>query len=131
MRKQDNPKGGCIVNISSVHQTIPKPHYVPYATSKAGIEMMTKTMALELARDGIRANVVAPGAIQTDINKELKGNKNELQKVLKRIPIGRIGSADEIASVVEFIASDKASYVTGTTFFVDGGMTLYPSFGSK
>lgn len=131
MRKQDNPKGGCIVNISSVHQTIPKPYYVPYATSKAGIEMMTKTMALELARDGIRANVVAPGAIQTDINKELKENKNELQKVLKRIPIGRIGSADEIASVVEFIASDKASYVTGTTFFVDGGMTLYPSFGSK
>lgn len=93
--------------------------------------MMTKTMALELARDGIRANVVAPGAIQTDINKELKEDKNELQKVLKRIPIGRIGSADEIASIVEFIASDKASYVTGTTFFVDGGMTLYPSFGSK
>ena len=129
MRKQDNPKGGCIVNISSVHQTIPKPYYVPYATSKAGIEMMTKTMALELARDGI--NVVAPGAIQTEINEELKENKNELQKVLKRIPIGRIGSADEIASIVEFIASDKASYVTGTTFFVDGGMTLYPSFGSK
>lgn len=131
MRKQDNPKGGCIVNISSVHQTIPKPHYVPYATSKAGIEMMTKTMALELARDRIRANVVAPGAIQTEMNEELKENKNELQKTLKRIPIGRIGSADEIANVVEFIASDKASYVTGTTFLVDGGMTLYPAFGSK
>src|ERR671915_1978669 len=117
MRKQDNPKGGCIVNISSVHQTIPKPHYVPYATSKAGIEMMTKTMALELARDGVRANLVAPGAIQTEMNEELKENKNELQKVLKRIPIGRVGSADEIANVVEFIASDKASYITGTTFF--------------
>ena len=93
--------------------------------------MMTKTMALELARDRIRANVVAPGAIQTEMNEELNENKNELQKTLKRIPIGRIGSADEIANVVEFIASDKASYVTGTTFLVDGGMTLYPSFGSK
>jgi glucose 1-dehydrogenase len=135
MRKQENPKGGCIVNISSVHQTIPKPHYVPYATSKAGIEMMTKTMALELARDGVRANVVAPGAIQTEMNEELKENKDELQKVLDRIPIGRIGSADKIANVVEFIASDKASYVTsyvtGTTFLVDGGMTLYPAFGSN
>jgi glucose 1-dehydrogenase len=108
-----------------------KPHYVPYATSKAGIEMMTKTMALELARDGVRANVVAPGAIQTEMNEELKENKDELQKVLDRIPIGRIGSADEIANVVEFIASDKASYVTGTTFLVDGGMTLYPAFGSN
>jgi glucose 1-dehydrogenase len=131
MRRQENPKGGCIVNISSVHQTIPKPHYVPYATSKAGIEMMTKTMALELARDGVRANVVAPGAVQTEMNKELKENKDKLQKVLKIIPIGRIGSADEIANVVEFIASDKASYVTGTTFLVDGGMTLYPAFGSN
>ena len=98
---------------------------------KLGIEMMTKTMALELARDGVRANLVAPGAIQTEMNKELKENKDELQKVLKRIPICRIGSADEIANVVEFIASDKASYVTGTTFLVDGGMTLYPAFGSN
>jgi NAD(P)-dependent dehydrogenase (short-subunit alcohol dehydrogenase family) len=69
-----NPKGGCIINISSVHQTIPKPLYVPYATSKAGIEMMTKTMALELAQDNIRVNMVAPGAIETDMNiKVLEG----------------------------------------------------------
>jgi glucose 1-dehydrogenase len=129
MKKQQSPTGGCIINISSVHQAIPKPHYIPYATSKAGIEMMTKTMALELAKDNIRANVVAPGAIETDMNKDLKDNKDELNKVLKRIPIGRVGQAEEVANVVEFLASDKASYVTGTTFFVDGGMTLYPSFG--
>jgi len=129
MEKQRYPKGGCIINISSVHQIIPKPHYVPYATSKAGIEMMTKTMALELAKDNIRANVVAPGAIETDMNRELKNNKDLREKVLKQIPIQRIGNPEEVANVVEFLASNKASYVTGTTFYVDGGMTLYPSFG--
>jgi glucose 1-dehydrogenase len=75
MQKQQNPKGGSIINISSVHQAIPKAHYVPYATSKAGIEMMTKTMALELAMDNIGANLVAPGAIETEMNRELKENK--------------------------------------------------------
>jgi glucose 1-dehydrogenase len=127
MEKQD-PKGGCIINISSVHQRIPKPHYIPYATSKAGVEMMTKTMALELAKDNIRVNLVAPGAIQTDMNIGLKENSAELKKTLKQIPIGRIGSSEEVANVVEFLASDKASYVTGASFFVDGGMTLYPGF---
>jgi glucose 1-dehydrogenase len=129
MRKQDNPKGGCIINISSVHQTIPKPHYIPYATSKAGIEMMTKTMALELAKDSIRANIVAPGAIDTDMNIQLRENKVALENVLKLIPMGRVASAEEVANVVEFLASDKASYITGQSYFVDGGMTLYPSFG--
>ena len=124
-----NPKGGCIINISSVHQIIPKPHYLPYATSKAGIEMMTKTLALELAHDNIRVNAVAPGAIETDMNEELKEDRGELNKVLRRIPLRRIGTSEEVANMVEFLASDKASYVTGSTFFVDGGMTLYPSFG--
>jgi glucose 1-dehydrogenase len=124
-----SPKGGCIINISSVHQVIPKPHYLPYATSKAGIEMMSKTMALELAEDNIRVNVVAPGAIETDMNKELENDEAELDKVLRRIPLRRIGTANEVANMVEFLASDKASYVTGSTFFVDGGMTLYPAFG--
>src|SRR5919197_2470076 len=128
MLNQD-PKGGCIINISSVHQIIPKPHYIAYATSKAGIEMMTKTMALELAQDNIRVNVVAPGAIATDMNEELKEDKAELNNVLRRIPLRRIGTPEEIANMVEFLASDKASYITGSTFFVDGGMTLYPAFG--
>jgi glucose 1-dehydrogenase len=97
MKRQQSPTGGCIINISSVHQAIPKPHYIPYATSKAGIEMMTKTMALELAKDNIGANVIAPGAIETDMNMELKENEDELNKVLKRIPIGRVGQAEEVA----------------------------------
>ena len=68
MKVQNNPRGGCIINISSVHQIIPRPHYVPYAASKGGIEMMTKTMALELATENIRVNIVAPGTIDTDMN---------------------------------------------------------------
>jgi glucose 1-dehydrogenase len=91
--------------------------------------MMTKTIALELAKDNIRANLVAPGAIETNMNKELKENKDMLKRVLAQIPVKRIGNPEEVANVVEFLASDKASYVTGTTFYVDGGMTLYPSFG--
>jgi glucose 1-dehydrogenase len=129
MKKQQHPRGGCIINISSVHQTIPKPHYVPYATSKAGIEMMTKTMALELAKDNIRVNLVAPGAIDTDMNTILRNDKAELDNVLKLIPMGKIGSANDVANVVEFLASNKANYITGASFFVDGGMTLYPGFG--
>ncbi len=128
MEKQKGPTGGCIINISSVHQIIPKPHYIPYSTSKAGLEMMTKTMALEFAGKNIRANLVAPGAIDTDMNRTLRDDKTELQRVIKQIPLGRIGNPQEVAEVVEFLASDKASYITGTTIFIDGGMTLYPSF---
>lgn len=129
MKVQDNPRGGCIINISSVHQIIPKPHYLPYATSKGGIDMMTKTMALELAADSIRVNIVAPGAIDTDMNMSLRTDIKEREKTLKKIPLGRIGKDEEVANVVEFLASSKASYITGTTIVVDGGMTLYPSFG--
>ena len=129
MKRQQNPTGGCIINMSSVHQVIPKPHYVPYAASKGGIEMMTKTMALELAKDNIRVNLVAPGAIDTDMNTILRNSKSEQERVLNQIPMGKIGSADEVANVVEFLASNKASYVTGSSYFVDGGMTLYPGFG--
>jgi glucose 1-dehydrogenase len=128
MKVQNNPHGGCIINISSVHQIIPRPHYVPYATSKGGIEMMTKTMALELAAENIRVNIVAPGAIDTDMNINLRTNVRERDNTLRKIPMGRIGMDVEVANVVEFLASNKASYMTGSTVIVDGGMTLYPSF---
>ena len=72
--------------------------------------------------------MVAPGAIETDMNQELKEDRAELNKVLRRIPLRRIGTSEEVANMVEFLASDKASYITGSAFFVDGGMTLYPSF---
>jgi len=129
MKLQKNPTGGCIINVSSVHQIIPKPHYIPYATSKGGIDMMTKTMALELAADNIRVNIVAPGAIDTDMNISLRNDVQERENTLKKIPMGRIGSDEEVANVTEFLASSKASYITGSTIVVDGGMTLYPSFG--
>jgi glucose 1-dehydrogenase len=86
MVNNQNPRGGCIINISSVHQKIPKPLYIPYATSNAGLEMMTKTMALELAGDSIRVNVVAPGAIATDMNKELEEDKVNLRGSKAHIP---------------------------------------------
>ena len=128
MKVQNNPRGGCIINISSVHQIIPRPHYVPYATSKGGIDMMTKTMALELATENIRVNIVAPGAIDTDMNINLRTDVQERENTLRKIPMGRIGKDEEVANVVEFLASNKASYMTGSTVIVDGGMTLYPSF---
>ena len=128
MKVQNNPRGGCIINISSVHQIIPRPHYVPYATSKGGIEMMTKTMALELATENIRVNIVAPGTIDTDMNINLRTDVRERENTLRKIPMGRIGKDEEVANVVEFLASNKASYMTGSTVIVDGGMTLYPSF---
>jgi glucose 1-dehydrogenase len=91
--------------------------------------MVTKTMALELSKKNIRANLVAPGAIDTDMNKVLREDKEERKRVLKQIPIARIGNPDEVDNAVEFLASGKASYITGITIYVDGGMTLYPSFG--
>ena len=121
--------GGSIINISSVHQVIPKPLYVHYASSKGGLDMLTKTMALELARHNIRVNSVAPGAIATDMNKEIVDNPEKMKEINEQVPMGRIGKSEEVANVVSFLASDKASYVTGTTFFVDGGLTLYPSYG--
>jgi glucose 1-dehydrogenase len=119
---------GCIINISSVHQIIPKPLFAHYAASKGGIEMLTKSMALELARKGIRVNAVAPGAISTDMNRKLLSNKDKLQDMIDQIPMGRIGEPNDVADLVVYLASEKAMYITGSTFFVDGGLTLYPTF---
>jgi glucose 1-dehydrogenase len=111
-----------------VHQQIPRPLYAHYAVSKAGLEMLTKTLALEYASKGIRVNAVAPGAIKTPINKDVLESSKELKKLIKKIPIGRMGKPEEIAFIVTFLCSEKASYVTGSTYFADGGLTLYPSF---
>ncbi len=119
---------GCVINVSSVHQLIPKPLFANYTASKGGLAMLTKTMALELASKGIRVNAVAPGVIATDINRELLQSRKKMAEIVERIPLGRIGQAEEVAYLVIFLASDKARYITGATFFVDGGLTLYPSF---
>jgi glucose 1-dehydrogenase len=113
-----------IINISSVHEQIPQPESAPYAASKGGMEMLTKTVALELADTRIRVNGIAPGAIATDMNKEIIENQQKKEKKEQRIPVHRIGQPEEIAKVVLFLASEDASYIVGTTIYVDGGLTL-------
>lgn len=115
---------GVIINISSVHAVLPWIGYANYCASKGGLEMLMKTMALELAGKGVRVNNVAPGAISTPINNSWLHDAAKLRRELKRIPLHRIGRPDEVAGAVLFLASDEASYVTGTTLFVDGGRTL-------
>jgi glucose 1-dehydrogenase len=119
---------GVIVNNSSVHEIIPKPKYVPYSISKGGMENMTKTLALEYADKGIRVNAVGPGAIVTPINNAWINDPKARGEVESHIPMGRPGTAEEIAGVFAFLASDDSSYVTGQTLFACGGLTLYPEF---
>lgn len=116
---------GVIVNNSSVHEIIPFPNFDSYALSKGAIRMMTRNLAVELAPYGIRVNNVAPGAIDTDINEALDQNPELKQQLLKNISLGRMGTVEEVASVVAFLASDDASYVTGATYLVDGGLTYH------
>src|SRR5215210_5890956 len=113
-----------IINISSVHESIPQPQSAHYAASKGGMEMLTKTVAVELADKGIRVNGIAPGVIATDMNRDILEDEQKKKEEEKRIPMHRIGQPEEIAKVAVFLASDAASYMTGTTVYVDGGLTL-------
>ena len=121
-------KPGSIVNVSSVHQLIPKPGYVGYSTSKGGMQNLTRTLALEYAGRGIRVNGIGPGATVTPINRAWIDDPEKRRQVEEHIPMQRAGDADEMAGVTAFLASDDAAYITGQTIFVDGGLTLYPSF---
>jgi len=121
-------KEGSIVNISSVHQLIPKPGYIGYSASKGGMQNLTRTLALEYAGRGIRVNGVGPGATVTPINRAWIEDPEKRRQVEEHIPMQRAGDADEMAGVAAFLASDDAAYITGQTVFVDGGLTLYPSF---
>ncbi|MFL6417516.1 MAG: SDR family oxidoreductase [Bryobacteraceae bacterium] len=124
------PGGGVIVNNSSVHETIPKPTYLPYSVSKGGLENMTRTLALEYADRGIRVNSVGPGAIVTPINSAWINDPKARAGVESHIPMGRAGTVEEISNVFLFLASDAASYITGQTLYACGGLTLYPEFRS-
>jgi glucose 1-dehydrogenase len=121
-------KPGSIVNISSVHQLIPKPGYLGYSASKGAMQNVTRTLALEYAGRGIRVNGVGPGATVTPINRAWIDDPDKRRQVEEHIPMQRAGDADEMAGVTAFLASDDAAYITGQTIFVDGGLTLYPSF---
>ena len=120
--------GGVVVNMSSVHQQIPWPHFAHYAATKGGLKALTETLALEFAGRGVRVNAVAPGAIATPINRQKLDDPEQCAAVEGLVPWGRWGEPEEVASCVAFLASDEASYVTGATLLVDGGMALYPSF---
>jgi glucose 1-dehydrogenase len=119
---------GVVINVSSVHELIPRPRYLSYSISKGGIANLTRTLALEYARRGIRVNAVAPGATITPINHAWTDDPAKTAIVSSHIPLGRPGTADEMAGVCAFLASDDAAYITGQTIFVDGGLTLYADF---
>jgi glucose 1-dehydrogenase len=121
-------KAGSIVNVSSVHQLIPKPGYLGYSTSKGGMLNLTRTLALEYAGRGIRVNGIGPGATVTPINRAWIDDPVKRAQVEEHIPMQRAGESDEMAGVTCFLASDMAAYITGQTIFVDGGLTLFPSF---
>jgi glucose 1-dehydrogenase len=121
-------KPGVVINVSSVHEVIPKPRYLSYSISKGGMGNLTRTLALEYARHGIRVNAVGPGATITPINRAWIDDPIKTEMVASHIPLNRPGTADEMAGVCAFLASDDAAYITGQTIFVDGGLTLYADF---
>jgi len=121
-------KPGVIINVSSVHQLIPKPDYIGYSVSKGGMQNLTRTLALEYAGRGIRVNGIGPGATVTPINRAWIDDPVKREMVESHIPMARAGTAEEMGAVACFLASDDAAYVTGQTIFVDGGLTLFPSF---
>src|SRR5712664_4068857 len=115
--------GGKVINISSVHEELPFPHFASYCASKGGLKMLTRNLSIELAPLGITINSIAPGAIETPINKKLLNDPAKLKSLLENIPLKRLGKPQDVASVAAFLASSDADYVTGTTYFVDGGLT--------
>ncbi len=117
---------GAIVCVSSVHEVIPWPSFSHYCASKGGMKLFAETIARELAPHGIRVASVGPGAILTPINHELVEDEDKRREVEEQIPWGRMGEPEEIAAAIAWLAGPEASYVTGATLFVDGGMTLYP-----
>src|SRR4051794_32459127 len=121
-------KPGIVINVSSVHQIIPKPSYLAYSISKGGMQNLTRTLALEYGGRGIRVNAVGPGATITPINRAWVEDPCKAEMVISHIPLGRAGTADEMAGVCAFLASDDGAYITGQTIFVDGGLTLYADF---
>jgi glucose 1-dehydrogenase len=115
-------RGGKVINISSVHEELPFPHFAPYCMSKGGMRMMTRDLAIELAPFGITINSIAPGAIETPINTKLLQDPAKLKGLLGNIPLNRLGKPQDVAGVAAFLASSDADYMTGTTVFADGGL---------
>ena len=113
---------GRIINISSVHQDLPMPTNAPYCASKGGLRMLMRTVAVELGPHGITVNNIGPGAIDTPLDKPTKDDPEKLKTLLGEIPLGRMGRPEEVAGLAVFLASEAAAYITGSTYFIDGGM---------
>lgn len=128
LKRMTAQKSGVVLSTSSVHEIIGWTGHSAYTASKAGIGMMNKTLAQEAAPYNVRVLSLAPGAIKTPINENVWGNPAGLKDLLEKIPLGRIGTPEEIADMAVVLVSDVASYVTGRTIYVDGGMTDYPDF---
>jgi glucose 1-dehydrogenase len=128
VRKEVSCAAGKIICMSSVHDTIPWAGHVNYATSKGGVMLMMKSIAQEVAPYRIRVNSISPGAIRTPINRQAWETPEAYSELLKLIPYKRIGEPEDIARAAVWLASDEADYITGTSLYVDGGMTLYPGF---
>jgi len=128
LKRMIGQKKGVILNITSVHEFIPWEGYSAYTAAKAGLSMLSKTLAQEVAEHNIRVLALAPGAIRTPINASVWQDPASLQDLDEKIALGRLGEPEEIAQVAAFLVSDLASYITGTTVCVDGGMLIYPSF---
>jgi glucose 1-dehydrogenase len=121
--RMDVKQPGKIINISSVHEELPFPHFTSYCASKGGMKMMMRNLSIELAPYGITINDIAPGAIETPINTQLLNDPVKLKALLANIPLGRLGQTSDVAGVVAFLASNDSDYITGSTIVVDGGLT--------
>jgi glucose 1-dehydrogenase len=118
-------RGGSIVNLSSIHEDFPFPGFTPYAAAKGGLRMVMRNASLELAPYAIRVNNIAPGAIATPINAATLADPAKVQRLQQIVPLQRMGKPDEVAQVALFLASDRSSYVTGSTYYVDGGIVQH------
>lgn len=128
LRRMVGQRSGVVLNLTSVHEKIAWSGYGAYTAAKAGLSMLTKTMAQEAAPFGVRVLALAPGAIRTPINKAVWSDPASMADLLTKIPLGRMGETEEIARVATFLVSDAASYLTGSTVYADGAMTDYPDF---
>jgi glucose 1-dehydrogenase len=117
--------GGAIINISSIHEDVPFPGFAHYCAAKGGMRMLMRALAPELAPLGIRVNNIAPGAIATRVNRRTMDDPEKMALLRRVVPLGRMGTADEVAEVALFLASERARYVTGSTYYVDGGLARH------
>ncbi|MFS4417428.1 glucose 1-dehydrogenase [Maribacter sp. 2307ULW6-5] len=130
MREDVSKSLGKIIHMSSVHEIIPWAGHANYAASKGGLLMLMESICQEYGPEKIRCNSIAPGAVKTEINKDVWSNEEGREQMLKLIPYKRIGIPEDIGQVASWLASDQAEYINGTTIYVDGGMNCYPGFAN-